>query len=153
LLSTDDHAIREVLLKLSDSLEPVGLGLLGDELDVEEGALAGTEAVSAGGAAHNTRGDVGDEVLDEREGLGDSEAPASLKRAADHVGRRARGGRRQTEWVGEPNAGHLDRDVDFVNWRVELWQLRLLWHTESVKRLHILVHVPRRRLAVVGRLH
>lgn len=53
----------EVGFEFGDTLAPVRGGLLADQLDVEEGALARAIDRARGSPAHYTRRDIGDQIL------------------------------------------------------------------------------------------
>lgn len=58
-----ENLFGEIPFEFGDALAPVGLALLRDQLDVEEGALTGAEVLAGGDAADDARRHVGDQVL------------------------------------------------------------------------------------------
>lgn len=57
------HLGRKVSLQLCDTPAPVGLALLRNEFDVEEGSLFGSVVVPARGSLNDSRRNVGHHVL------------------------------------------------------------------------------------------
>ena len=92
-------------------LAPISRRLLGDELNVEEGALARPERVTRCCAPDDPRRHVGHNVLVQGERLGHGESPAGGEGAADHGpgGGGGRGG--EAERVGEFEAAHLQEEM------------------------------------------
>mmetsp|Transcript_20962 Transcript_20962/g.37346 ORF Transcript_20962/g.37346 Transcript_20962/m.37346 type:complete len:630 (+) Transcript_20962:422-2311(+) len=147
----DEHVLlgREVPLQLANGLLPVGLRLLRDQFDVEEGALAGSVELSGGSSPHDARRHVGHDVLVPSVSLGDSEAPAGFERAADHRrggGRRRRG---EAEGVGQAEAfADVHAEVDCIDFGAEAWHFLVLGNRESLESLQVVVHRPGGELAV-----
>lgn len=54
---------RKVFFKFSDALAPIGLALLRDEFDVEEGSLAGAIVLARSDSTHNAGRHVRHQVL------------------------------------------------------------------------------------------
>jgi hypothetical protein len=178
----NDNLGGVVLFEFANALAPVCGSLLGNELNVQERRLAWTEQMTSRRTARNpshppvrqlaiakasdgserrvsllsipddTRRNVGDQILVERKGLGDSKAPTGIERSVDHFGRCAWRGAGETEWIGEVDAADIDRQIDQVNVGKELGQLWHLGHRQAILGLDVLVNTPRRNLAVVDGL-
>lgn len=148
----DDDVVGVLGTEHLDTVAPVGGGFLRDELDVEEGALAGTVEVTRGGTADDTGRDVGHEILVETKGLGDGKAPAGLEGAIDHVDGGAGRGTGKTKGVGETDAANFDADVNEVDGSVEAGDLGLSRDGDTVKTLEVVVNPPGGLLSVVDGL-
>ena len=147
----DDDSVGVVVLELADSGDPVSGSLLGNEFDVHEASLVGTVVITRSGATNDTRGDVGDEILVKRKGLGDCETETSFEGATDHGGRSGVGGRCDTKRVGELHAAEIDGDVDVVDGSAEARNLGIRnIDLLAFEALEVSVDTPRCGLAVVG---
>jgi hypothetical protein len=148
----DDDTLGKIAAQLLDRLAPIGRRLLADQLDVGERALVRAKVAVRRRAAHDAWRHICDEILVERERLGDSEAPALLEAAADHRAGRARRRRRQTKRIREAHAANVNREINAVDISVEHRQLGDGGHRQAKLALQVRVHAPRGRLAVIDRL-
>mmetsp|Transcript_27773 Transcript_27773/g.41073 ORF Transcript_27773/g.41073 Transcript_27773/m.41073 type:complete len:642 (+) Transcript_27773:23-1948(+) len=147
----NERLVREVALQLFDGLDPVLLGLLRNQLNVQETLLVRTEVpVAASRSANNTRGDVGNDILVDTVCLRHVEAPSVLVSTADE--RRSASGRsrREAKWVGEFDSSNVHGQVHEVNRSGELGHR--LCQSFFVARSQELVNASSRHLTVVGSL-
>ena len=102
---------RMVAFQFPDTLQPVGGGLLRNQLDIQEGALIRSVDWTAGGAANNSWRYIGHQILVQAEGLRQYESPALFESATPHRAGSRRRGRGQAEGVLKLDTAHLHGDI------------------------------------------